>query len=125
VGVERADLVDTPDRPHADRSDLAELADVAPHLVGAVHPAPDELELGMGEHTFDRLFADESGGPLNDAIGHAMILADDARLARVARGLRPSGESPGAPPRGRAAGHRSRTRRRAARAAPGGAHVRG
>ena len=49
VGVERADLVEAVRRRHADRADAADLADVAADLVVAVHPAADELELGMGE----------------------------------------------------------------------------
>ena len=100
VGVERADLVEAVRRLDADRSDVADLADVAAHLVVAVHPTADELQLGMGEDALDRLLAEESGCPLNDAICHAMILSDDARvarLARVAHGIRPPGH-PARPP---------------------------
>ena len=55
VGVERADLVEAVRRLDADRADVADLADVPADLVGAVHPTPDELELGVGEDALDRL----------------------------------------------------------------------
>ncbi len=42
---------------------LADLADVHPDLVGAVHPTPDELELRVREHAFDRFFAEQSRLP--------------------------------------------------------------
>ena len=63
-------LVEAVRRVHADRADAAELADVAADLVVAVHPRADELELGMREHALDRLGTDETGRPLDHAVGH-------------------------------------------------------
>ncbi len=47
-------------------SGAEDVADVAPVLVRAVHPAPDQLQLRMIEHAFDGGLADASGRPLND-----------------------------------------------------------
>ena len=43
-------------------------ADIDTALLRAVHPAADELELGVREHAFDRGLTDAAGGPLNDAV---------------------------------------------------------
>ena len=59
---------------HAERADARDLAGVATDLGVAVHPTPDELELGVRNDALDRLLADESGRPLDHSIGHAQKL---------------------------------------------------
>ena len=74
VGVDRADLVDAVRRDHAERADPRDLARVEADLGVAVHPAPDELEIGVAEDALDRFLADEAGCPLDHAIGHGQKL---------------------------------------------------
>ena len=59
------------------------LADVASVLVGAVHPAADELELGMAQHPLDRGLAHTAGCPLDDSIHSGMLCRYDSNCQKV------------------------------------------
>ena len=50
VGIQGHQLVDVIGGQHPERVEPAQLAHVAAGLVGAVDPAPDQLEFGMGDH---------------------------------------------------------------------------
>src|SRR4029079_10967961 len=49
--------------------DCEDPADVHAVLAVGVHPAPDELEIGVEQDAFDGGLADAAGGPLDDAHG--------------------------------------------------------
>ena len=55
------DVAATPSVPGA-----KDLSHVDAVLVGAVHPASDQLELRVIQHALDRGLADASGRPLDD-----------------------------------------------------------
>ena len=61
-------------RRHAGRADARDLAGVATDLLFAVHPTPDELELGVRNDALDRFLADESGRPLDHFVRHGSKL---------------------------------------------------
>ena len=99
VGVDRQHGVDVVRRGHADRVAPDQLADVLARLRVGVHPAPDELEVGMVEDALDRRSTDAAGRPLDHPIGlvlrHPPVFTRfgcDLRLsiARAASRHRPS-----------------------------------
>ena len=70
VGVQGDDLVDTVGRGEAEWLGADDLADVLARLVLRMHPAADELEVRVLQHTLDRGDPDASGGPLHDPKAH-------------------------------------------------------
>ena len=67
---ERQQRLDVVRGRHPDRVDAAQLADVDADLVGAVHPAPDQFELGVGDDARHRRPSDPAGRPLDHLDGH-------------------------------------------------------
>jgi len=66
VGVQSEDLLGAGRRRDPDRVGAEDLADVLAVLVVRVHPAADQLQVGMAEHPLDRRLAHATGGPLHD-----------------------------------------------------------
>ena len=70
VGFERQQVVDVGGRHHPDRFAPDERPHVCACLAAGMHPASDELQVGVLEDTFDRGLADTTGRPLDHPITH-------------------------------------------------------
>src|SRR5262249_9215160 len=70
VGCESEDVLHPLRGRDADGPDPAHLARVAIRLAVAVHPAPDQLELGVTQDSIDGGSSEIAGRPLHDTIRH-------------------------------------------------------
>ena len=71
VSVQCDDLVDAVGRGDTQGFDADDLSDILTRLVRGVHPAADELEIGVFEHTLDGGDSDASRRPLHDPQAHS------------------------------------------------------
>ena len=68
VGIGCQQLVNIVGGEHPDRGLTCQFAHVTTVLVGAVHPAADEIEFGVAQNGLDRCFSDTAGGPLDHCV---------------------------------------------------------